>query len=69
MLSPDERAGLLDEARDPRRREVFAAARAASRRAVTPAELLAFLSETSTLLAPMSARRRPRPGTGHRYLL
>jgi hypothetical protein len=69
MLSPDERAGLLAEARDPRRREVLAAARAASRRAVTPAGLLAFLSEASALLAPLSVLPRPRPGTGDRYLL
>ena len=69
MLSPDERAGLLAEASDPRRREVLASARAAARRAVTPAEVLAFLSEASTLLAPLSVLPRPRPGTGHRFLL
>lgn len=60
---------MLAEAADPRRREVLRAARAASRGAVTPAALLAFLTGASTLLASRSARPRPRPGTGHRYLL
>ena len=60
---------MLEEAADPRRREVLATARAAARGAVTPAELLAFLTGASTLLGGLSALPRPRPGTGHRYLL
>ena len=69
MLSSEERAGMLAEAADPRRREVLAAARAASRAAVTPVSLLAFLTGSSTLLASLSALPRPRPGTGRRFLL
>ncbi len=69
MLSSEERAGMLAEAADPRRREVLAAARTASRVAVTPAALLAFLTGASTLLASLSALPRPRPGIGRRYLL
>jgi hypothetical protein len=69
MLSSEERAGMLAEAADPRRREVLAAARAAARGAVTPAALLAFLTGASSLLASFSALPRPRPGIGRRFLL
>jgi hypothetical protein len=69
MLSREERAGMLAEAADPRRREVLAAARAAARGAVSPAALLAFLTGSSTLLGSLSALPRPLPGTGHRFLL
>lgn len=69
MLSPDERAGMIAEAADPRRREVLATARAAARVAVTPVALLTFLTGASALMASLSALPRPRPGTGRRFLL
>jgi hypothetical protein len=69
MLSREERAGMLAEAADPRRREVLAAARLAARSAVTPAALLEFLTGAGTLLVTFSTLPRRRLGIGHRYLL
>ncbi len=60
---------MLEEAADPRRRDVLRAARASSRSAVTPAALLAFLTGAGALLAGFSAVPRPAPRTGGRYLL
>ena len=62
MVSAEERRSMLEEADDPRRREVLA--RFSRRRtALTPAEYLAFLELATELLAAhdRSGRRRPRP--------
>jgi hypothetical protein len=66
MLSAEERRSMLEEAADPRRREVMA--RFSRRRTpLGPAEYLRFLELSSELLAgrALAARRRPRqdPGT------
>ena len=53
----------------PGRREVLRAARASSRRAVRPSQLLTFLEGASALLHGRASRPRPRPGTGCRWVL
>jgi len=59
MLSPEERAALLEEAASPQRREVLREARV-----VGGPELLTFLQHACDLFSPHAAlvRRRPRPG-------
>lgn len=67
MLSPEERAGWLEEARDPRRREVLRRVRR-DRPRLSPAELLDWLDDTAAWLGPLSKEPR-RPIRGDRFLL
>jgi len=64
MLSPEERAALLEEAASPQRREVLREARSRALRVVGGPELLTFLQHACDLFSPHAAlvRRRPRPG-------
>jgi hypothetical protein len=64
MLSPEERAALLEEAASPQRREVLREARSRALRVVGVPDVLTFLQHACDLFAPHAAlaRRRPRPG-------
>jgi len=67
-LSDDDRRGLLDDAQDPRRREVLRRFRRRGQQ-MSPADYLRFLQSASDLLA---ANRPPRPrrrAFGARYFL
>lgn len=69
MLSAEERAALLEEAADPRRREVLRAARARAARVLERGGALAFLQSACDLFAPRAAAIRRRPRAGGQYRL
>ena len=58
MLSPEERRGLLEEAGDPRRREVL---RRFRHRPFPVSQLLEALDDALALLGPLDTRPRHRP--------
>ncbi len=66
MLSPEERASLLEEALDERRREVF---RRFRRPAPPPTVLLDLLTGAVEFLEPLDRRPRHRPFPAGDYRL